>query len=302
MPTTYSDQFYRMDPFAPPAPGTTLSITGLSYTDEDDDGFIEIGDTLDGRTITGVYPGDRIRVQLPNGQFDNITGVTFYLPGGERYFTPTDGTILQESTFVRTLRTVGNSPVPVGDLAPPCFTAGTLVMTDSGLRPVEALEPGDLVLTADEGLRPLLHLARRQFPALGKFAPVLIRAGAMGNPRDLCVSQEHRMLVSGWRAELYTGQAEILVAAKHLVNGRDIVIREGGQVEYVHLLFDRHQIVFAEGIASESYLPSHAVRAAEAGVNREILAMFPGLAAQAARIDRTARPVARRREATLLAG
>lgn len=302
MPTTYSDQFFAMDPFAPPASGTTLPVTNYSFTDQDDNGFIEIGDTFDGRPITGVFFGDRIRVRLPSGQFDNITGVTFYLPGGDRFFTPTDGTILVESTFVRTIRTVGNTPVPVADLAPPCFASGTHVMTSRGPCAVETLRPGDLIRTADHGLQPLLHLVSRVFPACGKFAPVLIRAGALGNARDLRVSQEHRMLIAGWRAELYTGQSEVLVAAKHLVNGRDIVLCEGGQVEYVHLLFDRHQIVFAEGIPTESYLPSHAVRAAEAGVNREILALFPELDPRDGLTDRTARPVALRREALLMAG
>ena len=304
MPTTYEDQFYEMDPFSPPASGAPLNFVKLELTDVNDNGFINPGDTFGDPPlqITGVYNGDVIRVRLPGGGFDRITGVTFYVQGGGRYFTPTDGTILVNAEFNRTISTVGSSSVPVGDLAPPCFVAGTMIETEAGPRRVEDLLPGDQVLTADHGLQPLLKLSRKQFPAKGKFAPVLIRAGAMGNTRDLRVSQEHRMVVAGWRAELYVGQSEVLVAAKHLVNGRDIVIETSDAADYVHLLFSSHQIVFSEGIASESYLPAHAVRMAEAGVNREILDLFPELGSDPTVLALTARPVARRREALLLAG
>lgn len=302
MPTSYTDQFYDMDPFSPPAQNSPLNVVTYSFIDEDDNGFIEIGDTFEGNLITGVYPGDEIRVRIPGTPgFTSITGVTFYVAGGGRHFTPIDGTILVDSLFNRTLDTVSNSPVPIGDLFPPCFTTGTLIETEDGLRKVEDLQPGDRVRTADHGLQPLLHLCRQQFPAQGKFAPVMIRAGALGNARDLRVSQEHRMVVADWRAELYVGQSEVLVAAKHLVNGRGIVIETGGRVEYIHLLFANHEIVFAEGIASESYLPSHAVKLAEADVNRETLAFFPESGAGHAPPDKTARIVARRREALLLA-
>ena len=56
----------------------------------------------------------------------------------------------------------------------------------------------------------------------GAGAPVLIPAGALGNTRDLLVSQQHRMLVTGWRAELMFGEPEVLVAADrfHVVRPR----------------------------------------------------------------------------------
>lgn len=301
MPTTYSDDFYEMDPFDPPSRGTNLSPVTFSFTDENDDGFIEIGDTFGGDAITGVYPGDVITVRIPGTGLVTITGVTFYVDGGGRYFTPIDGTTLEASRFRETVSTVSNEPVPVSDLFPPCFTVGTLIDTETGPRRVEDLQPGDRIVTADCGLQPLLRLERCDAPAVGKFAPVLFRAGAIGNNRDLWVSQEHRMLQSDWRAELYFGQPEVLVAAKHLVNGNDIVLEEGGRVEYVHLLFDRHQIVFAEGVPSESYLPSHAVKAAQTGIDHETLALFPDLAHCARALAETARPVAKRCEAMMMA-
>ena len=51
-----------------------------------------------------------------------------------------------------------------------------------------------------------------------------------------------------------TGRAETLVRAKHLVNGKDVNRLNDGFVEYNQLLFDEHQIIYAEGIAAESLL------------------------------------------------
>ncbi|AVO37715.1 Hint domain-containing protein [Pukyongiella litopenaei] len=301
--TTFNEQFYDIDPFSPPSPGTLLTPQFLEMVDVDNDGVIGPGDTIDGRTITQSWPDDRISVDDDNiagGEY-SITGVTYYFAGGGTLFTPIDGTVLKETYFQSTEQlSPGQSGVPTDRFGPPCFTPGTLIDTADGARAIETLRPGDLVRTADAGLQTLLGLERRTFRARGKCAPVLIREGALGNRRDLRVSQEHRMLITGWRAEMATGSDEVLVAAKHLVNGNSIVIDETETVDYIHLLFDRHQIVFAEGIASESFLPAFAVDRAEAGVNRETLDLFPELLRNSAGFAQTARPVARRREALLL--
>ena len=114
--------------------------------------------------------------------------------------------------------------------------------------------------------------------ATGKIAPVVIKAGALGNDRDLKVSQLHRMLIADWRAELMYGEPEVLAAAKHLVNGDTIYVEDGGEVEYFHMLFDSHEIVTANGAASESFHPG------EQGVGwmaeetrEEIFDIFPQL-------------------------
>lgn len=308
MPTSYQDQFYVMDPASPPPSGFTLVPGYFEFIDENDDGFIGVGDTLNGETIDQVWPYDVISVDDPvTGATYQIVGVTFNTgtspgdPFGTPYFTPLDGTVLTAAEFGNTVQlSPAQQPIPVAAFLPPCFTTGTLIDTVDGTRAVETLQPGDLVRTADEGMQSLLEIERRTFSAQGKYAPVLIRKGALGNTRDLRVSQEHRMLITGWRAEMATGSHEVLVAAKHLVNGNDIVIEEGKTVEYIHLLFDRHQIVFAEGIASESYLPAFAVDRAEAGVNRETLDLFPDLVRKSAGFAKAVRPVAKRREALLL--
>ncbi len=137
----------------------------------------------------------------------------------------------------------------------PCFVAGTLVLTALGERPVEDLAPGDLVMTLDHGLQPVRWVGRRRIAATGRQAPVRIAAGTFGAHRRLLLSPQHRILVRDIGAELMFGEAEVLVAAKDLVNGRSIVAQEGGTVDYLHLLFDRHEVIWAEGLAAESFLP-----------------------------------------------
>lgn len=51
---------------------------------------------------------------------------------------------------------------------------------------------------------------------------------------------QHRVLVRDIRAQLMFGEEEVLVAAKDLINDVTIYRREGGDVEYFHILFDHH--------------------------------------------------------------
>ncbi|MGH1330312.1 MAG: Hint domain-containing protein [Paracoccaceae bacterium] len=161
----------------------------------------------------------------------------------------------------------------------PCFVAGTMIMTPSGERPVESLEPGALVMTHDDGPQPVRWLGRRTVAAQGNFAPIRIRAGALGDGhRELMLSPQHRVLIRNHMADLLFGDAEVLVAAKDLVN--DLTIRpvEGGEVEYVHVLFDRHQVIYAEGLPTESFLPGPAVmNQFERETLDEICTIFPEL-------------------------
>ena len=105
-----------------------------------------------------------------------------------------------------------------------------------------------------------------------------ITAGALGNIRPLVVSQNHRMLITGPMAELLFGQAEVLVAAKHLVNDSTIRIRPCSSVSYHHFLCDKHQIVFAEGCPAETLYPgTQALGTVDADAREEITRLFPQL-------------------------
>ena len=152
-------------------------------------------------------------------------------------------------------------------------------MTDRGEVPIEELEEGDLVQTMDNGLQPIRWIGSTVRKAHGHLAPICIKEGTLDNARDLFVSPQHRMLVTGWRAELLTGEAEVLASAKSLVNDSTITRVEGGEVEYFHMLFDQHEIVFAEGSPSESFHPGQeGWKALDEATRDEILELFPELA------------------------
>lgn len=203
----------------------------------------------------------------------------------------------------------GNTKLVVIDLAPgpserfpapACFAKGTRIATQHGEIAVEDLELGIPVFTADHGYQPLLDVVSGTFPAKGDCAPIVFEKGAIGNTRRLTVSPQHRMLVTGWRTEMICGRNEVLVAAKHLVNGHTIYQRTGGEVSYYHLVFADHEIVVADGAMSESFLPLDTSEDRTDQV-AEFSAFFPGAMFPAAARLTTSRYVARAYEAQLLA-
>ena len=182
-----------------------------------------------------------------------------------------------------------------------CFTAGTRILTDQGPRPVEDLRPGDLVVTRDNGLQPLRWTGRREVVGHGDFAPIRFEAGVLGNSAPLMVSPQHRMLHRSTAATLYFDTPEVLLSAKHLVNGRTITRVTCPQVTYLHLLFDRHEIIFAEGAATESFHPGHVGLQALSEASRDdLFQCFPELRADPSGYGETARTCLRRHETQLL--
>ena len=302
MPTTYLDQFFIIDPFNPPPAGTALTVQKYNLLDNNDDNDFDRfdGDSVNGSDITSSWPGDTVTVNVPGVGNVTYTGVTFYLANGTQVFTPNDGQVLMDGTLVSATGVTTQGPLTVAELGPPCFTAGTLIDTADGPRAVETLAPGDLVPTRDHGAQPIRWLGRCVISGRGEHAPIRFAKGAIGNDRALLVSPQHRMLISGWRAELHFGEPEVLIAAKHLVNGDTIHVHRVEEVEYVHILFDAHEIVGSHGVQSESLNPgvvtSHADRAAQ----REIMALFPALHGMLSGECRLARPVAKGYEGRVL--
>lgn len=159
------------------------------------------------------------------------------------------------------------------------FALGTRITLGDGRQmPIERLSPGDRLLTRDHGPQELRWIGRATLRAIGSFAPVVITAGTLGNEGDLIVGQHHRIFIYQ-RPEHRLGRtAELLVQAKHLVDGRRVYLREGGFVDYFSLIFDRHEIVYAEGVPAESLMVNDAVlsRLPE-DLADEVKTRFPGL-------------------------
>lgn len=135
------------------------------------------------------------------------------------------------------------------------FTRGThITLADGRQLAIEDLKIGDRVLTRDGGSQAVRWINQHTVRAVGDLAPVTIRAGVLNNLNDLVVSPEHRLFVYQRTDQIGAGRAELLVKARHLVNGESVFRQEGGFIDYFQLLFDRHHLIYAEGIAVESTL------------------------------------------------
>jgi len=192
----------------------------------------------------------------------------------------------------------------------PCFTETTLIKTRRGEVPAAQLRIGDMVLTRNHGYQPIRWIGSRRLDATQlaetpDLNPVLIRAGALGvnSPeRDLTVSPQHRMLVSGARAQLWFGEDEVFVAALHLdcLDGVQQIRPE--DVTYVHIMFDSHQIISGDGAWSESYQPGDtSLTGIDDDQRAELFALFPALFDGVARETyQAARVTLKRQEVPLL--
>lgn len=96
----------------------------------------------------------------------------------------------------------------------------------------------------------------------------------------------------------------MLVAAKDLVNECSIHTREGGHVDYFHLLFDSHQMIWSEGLLTESFQPGpQTLPGFDEAVQEELFALFPELdPATGQGYGTAARPSLRSYEARALLG
>jgi len=166
-----------------------------------------------------------------------------------------------------------------------CFTGDAEILCENGeIRNIADLKEGDLVQTRHNGLKPIRWIGSTkvgaeslsQFP---EFRPVRFRKNALGEHDELTLSQQHRVLIDDWRAEVLFGEDSVLVAAKHLLNDSTITVdQDVDEVEYFHILFDDHEVIQANGMWSESFQPGkHAVDHMEEPLRREIVSFFPEL-------------------------
>lgn len=287
----------------------TLVIAGDDFVTV----FPEGSRTVD-LTANDTAPGQtELFITQINGQ-DVFAGDTITLNTGQTITLNADGTVtivadadIETVNFSYTVATgVGNSRITdtafVTIDTVPCFVSGALIRTQRGDVPVERLQVGDLVETRDDGLQPVRWIGRRSVPAEGKMAPVHIAANTLGRHDALAVSPLHRILLRNAHAELLYGSSEVLVAARDLIDGRSVRQITGGFVEYVHLLFDDHQVIWSNGLESESFLPGPQTTGSfEQDLVAELKAIFPDLdPATGAGYGPAARPALKRYEARLL--
>ena len=147
-----------------------------------------------------------------------------------------------------------------------CFTPETRLATPAGPRMIRDLRPGDLINTRDNGPQEVLWAGHRRMSGARLYAmphlrPIRFKAGALGIGRpdeDLLVSPQHRMMLKGAAAQALFNTPEVLVTAEDLINDLNVIVDHTlREVTYVHILLDRHNIIWANGLESESFHPSN---------------------------------------------
>lgn len=235
---------------------------------------------LDGdQVIDGVSYGNNTRIEAEY-QFvlcDESTGEEYralainVVNSGRSYATnegiafvgkaPPAGVSLKVMSAAEGPRNSGANAVDASEIVPMCVCRGTRIRTARGTLPVEALREGDGITRTDGSIATLRRVFRAEFQrdaleANANLRPVRIASGALGRglpERDLLVSRHHRMLVVSKIAQRMFGTFEVLVPACKLTALPGISVDEAVEaVEYYHLLFDRHELVFAEGAPTES--------------------------------------------------
>ena len=156
-----------------------------------------------------------------------------------------------------------------------CFTPETLISTPRGDTLIEHLCVGDLVNTADNGPQPIRWIGQRDLDLrelhnAPNLRPVLIKTDVLGNHAPLLVSQQHGLVIGDRQ----------LVRAKHLAatTAGTRIAQGKRKVRYIHLMFDAHQIIFANGAPCESFYPGPlSLGMLDANASAELFEIFPEL-------------------------
>lgn len=146
---------------------------------------------------------------------------------------------------------VGTQIQPVGPGA--CFAPSTLLETPQGPRPASVIRAGDWVETADAGPQQVLWSGRISLPSLGALRPVRLCAPSFGRASDLWVLPHQRIAISGASVEYLFGDDEVLIEARHLVDGCTALQPDQPAVlGWQGILLDRHHLLIADGCRMES--------------------------------------------------
>jgi len=257
---------------------------------EDDDleitgGTTETFDVLDNDSSS---TGGTLTITSINGQ--TVTaGQSVELPTGEVITLNDDGTLSIKATdedgsdvfSYMVTDEDGNTDTAFVNLTTtaPCFTVGAIIDTPRGPIPVEALRPGDPVYTRDHGVQQIRWQGVSRRLRFGADAPVRIAANALGTRHAaLELSQQHRVFWASDLAAYYFGQSEVLIKAKDIVGLPGVTLDQTcAEVTYVHLMFDQHEVITANGLPSESYHPGQqTLNSFDSETRDEVLRLFPG--------------------------
>jgi hypothetical protein len=247
---------------------------------------IVVYDPTNDEFIQATYNNDTLDDPTSGPGYSGFSATATRVGSGEDFGTDNDGRSIQRAPDGTDDFVNDQVPTPGNDNI--CFAAGTRIRTEAGPVAIEDLAVGDLVLTQSHGLQPLRWIfSHTQSPerqrAKPNLRPIVIAAGALGHglpKRDLRVSAQHRIAVSGKIAERMFGAVAVLVPAIHLLPLPGVWRDDScAPVTYFHVMFERHEVIFANGAPAESlYLGEQAMIALSAAARAELVQLFPDLA------------------------
>ena len=247
-------------------------------------------DMFDATGITNAN-GERVEWNQVTVTSDGRGGAVLTFPNGEKVILRNiDPSLLDTEAE---LKAVG--------IGVPCFARGTMIETRDGQKKIQDLIIGDLVKTLDRGYQPIRWIGSRVVSGKGAMAPIVFKKDAIGNAERLVLSPLHRVLIDDLRFDLMFGRGDLLVSAKHLVNHDTIFVSERESIWYYHIMFDRHEVIFANGCTCESFfVGDQAISGFEAEVQEEILTILPELRTRVGNYGIAARPIAASFEAQII--
>ena len=267
--------------------GKTLSLGTSDWSAiqmEDNDDYFGDNDgnqrlvgkqTFDGQTYKDhakVEAEYELQVQAPDGTTYTLIGFNINEGGKGASWASVEGLAFvgDPAGFPppgTPLKVISASDYPgylYSDMAsPPCFTTGCQIATPRGAVDVAELAVGDRLCTMDNGFQTIRWIGRCRLPRVAladhvDYRPIIVRRDAFGPgcpERDIRLSPQHRVLARGSQSELLFGESEVLVPIKKLINGTSILRDESlTDVTYHHILLDRHEVIWSDGLASESLL------------------------------------------------
>jgi len=243
----------------------------LSDGDATNNDSIDLSDYYD--RIAELY-ADQADDGILNQSNDGVDGADY-----------SDNTSFGAGSLTFTGATSNNSTFTTENTGVVCFVGGTMIRTTRGEVPVEHLEVGGLVQTMDRAAQPLRWVGKRhidsaelaQNPNLRQVRISKAAVGLTGLTQDLVVSPQHRILLASHIARRMFGATQVLVPAKKLLCLPGIEVAEEVEaVTYFHILFNHHEIVFANGVPAESlYLGQQALNSLGPEGRSEIETVFP---------------------------
>ncbi len=243
--------------------------------------------TIGGTTYTNARGGTYQLTFTDSSGTSHTEDLLLFSTGSNFIFIPLPGSSFDTGSVITALGGWQNWTTGFAWTDVVCFTQGSEIATPTGARLIETLEVGDLVITRDNGLQPIKWIGQKKITGARQYAfphlrPIKITKDAFGPntpQKDIWLSPQHRVHHKSYQSAMQFGSHEVLVPAKGMINDTNVLIDNNlNTVTYIHLLFENHEIVFADGLACESFHPGAiGIDAVEDAIRAELFEIFPEL-------------------------